>query len=349
MIVAMKADALQAEIKAVIDRISNHDLNALPLPGGERTAIGIASAIPPDMRSDLTSLLESMPGVDHVTQVTRTYKRASREFHPGDTLITVKGVTIGGNEVIVAAGPCAIESREQLFSAAEVVKACGGKMLRGGAFKPRTSPYAFQGLGIEGLKMLKEAGEATGLVTATEVMDQHELDAVVEHADIIQIGARNMQNYPLLIAVGKTNRPVILKRGPSATIDEWLLAAEYILAQGNQDVILCERGVHPLERGHTRYTLDLSAVPVARFLSHLPVIVDPSHACGNWRYVSAMSKAAVAAGADGLLMEIHPDPAHALCDGAQSLKLDAFSELITQLRGVAAAVGRGISTPPLPA
>ncbi len=257
--------------------------------------------------------------------------------------MTVKDVPIGSKEVIVAAGPCAIESEEQLMTAAKAVKEYGGKLLRGGAFKPRTSPYAFQGLGIEGLKLLKKAGEAFGLVTVTEVVDQHDLDAVAEHADILQIGARNMQNYPLLIAVGKSKKPVVLKRGSSATIDEWLLAAEYILAQGNNNVILCERGVHPLDRNHTRYTLDLSSVPVVKTLSHLPVIVDPSHACGNWRYVSAMSKAAVAAGADGLIMEIHPCPSEALCDGAQALNLDLYAKLMGELRAIAVAVGRSLA------
>lgn len=342
MIVAMKNDASDADVREVVERISSYGLNALDLPGGERHAIGIASAIPPDLRQTLAEVLTALSGVDHVTHVSRKYKLASREFHSTDTIITVKGVDIGGKEVIVAAGPCAIESRDQLFEAARAVKAAGGKILRGGAFKPRTSPYAFQGLGIEGLKLLKEAGEETGLVTITELIDQHDLDTVIEHADIIQIGARNMQNYPLLTAVGKTRHPVVIKRGPSATIDEWLLAAEYILAEGNGNVVLCERGVHPLDRDHIRYTLDLSAVPVAKSLSHLPVIVDPSHACGNYRYVAAMSKAAVAAGADGLLMEIHPNPCVALCDGPQALKLDVFTNLMDELKAVAKAVGRRI-------
>jgi 3-deoxy-7-phosphoheptulonate synthase len=340
MIIAMKADATRQEIAQVIERIEAHGLRALDMPGGERTAIGIASGIPADVRGTLTDLLESMPGVDHVTQVSRAYKLASREFHPADTVVNVKGVPIGAQEMVVAAGPCAIESREQLMQSAEVVKRCGGKMLRGGAYKPRTSPYAFQGLGVEGLKLLREAGERYDLVTITEVMDQHDLDALVEHADVLQIGARNMQNYPLLTAVGKVDKPVVLKRGPAATIDEWLLAAEYVLAQGNEDVILCERGVHPLDRAHTRYTLDLSAVPVAKSLSHLPVIVDPSHSSGNWRYVSAMAKAAVAAGADGLLVEIHPNPSSALCDGPQALKPETFEGLMRELGAVAAAVGR---------
>ncbi|MDH7602041.1 MAG: 3-deoxy-7-phosphoheptulonate synthase [Armatimonadota bacterium] len=340
MIVAMKSGAAPEEIQAVIEKISGFGLKAVDIPGGERTAIGIASAIPPELRQTLTELLESMPGVDRVSQVSRAYKLASREFHPTDTVVMVKGVVVGGNEIVVAAGPCAIESREQLFEAAAVVKRCGGKILRGGAFKPRTSPYSFQGLGVEGLRLLKEAGETFGLATVTEVMDPHDVDLISSFADILQVGARNMQNYPLLTAIGDSRWPVVLKRGPSATIDEWLLAAEYVLSRGNPNVILCERGVHPLDREHTRYTLDLSAVPVVKYLSHLPVIVDPSHACGNWRYVAAMSKAAIAAGADGLLVEIHPDPGRALCDGAQSLKPDSFENLMNDLRSVACAVGR---------
>ncbi len=343
MIVAMKADASAEEIRNVIDRISGHNLKALNMPGGERTAIGIASAIPPDLRVTLTEMLERLPGVDRVTQVSRAYKLASREFHPADTLVSIKGVTIGGDKVVIAAGPCTIENREQLFEAAKIVKEAGGKLLRGGAFKPRTSPYSFQGLGVEGLRLLKEAGDEFGLVTVTEIMDQHDLDLFLKYADVLQIGARNMQNYPLLTAVGRTNCPVLLKRGPSAMIDEWLLAAEYVLAQGNDQVILCERGVHPLDRDHTRYTLDLSAVPVVKTLSHLPVIVDPSHACGNWKWVSAMSAAAVAAGADGLIIEMHPNPSAAMCDGSQALKPDTFTDLMTRLDAVAGAVGRAMA------
>ncbi len=336
----MKADASDAEIREAIKRIESYNLTALNLPGGERVAIGIASAIPPELRETLAEVLESLPGVDRITHVSRAYKLASREFHEANTVIDIKGVRIGGNEVVVAAGPCAIESHEQLFAAAKSVKEYGGKLLRGGAYKPRTSPYSFQGLGVEGLKLLSEAGKEFGLVTVTEIIDQHDIDVVAKHADIMQVGARNMQNYPLLTAIGRSGHPVVIKRGPSATIDEWLLAAEYVLAQGNTNVILCERGVHPLDREHTRYTLDLSSVPVVKLLSHLPVIVDPSHACGNWKYVSSMSKAAIAAGADGLLLEIHPDPSHALCDGSQSLKPDAFGELMSYLKKVAEAIGR---------
>jgi len=342
MIVAMHNYATTEQVAAVIETISDHGLKALELPGGDRTAIGIASAIPSDLRQNLAETIEIMPGVDRVTHVSRAYKLASREFHGSDTVFDVNGVTIGGQGIVVAAGPCAIESMDQLMAAAEAVRSCGGRILRGGAYKPRTSPYAFQGLGLEGLDMLKSAGDATGLVTITELMDQHDLEAVAQRADIIQIGARNMQNYPLLTAVGKCGRPVVIKRGPSATIDEWLLAAEYVLAQGNNRVVLCERGVHPLDREHTRYTLDLSAVPVAKSLSHLPVIVDPSHACGNRRYVSAMSKAAFACGADGLLVEIHPNPSKALCDGAQALDLEAFDRLMSELDPIARAVGRAV-------
>ncbi len=343
MIVAMANDASVEDVARVVENIRQHRLVALELPGGERVAIGIASAIPPDLRASLAELLESLSGVSKVTHVSRVYKLASREFHSSDTTVNVKGVVFGGNEVVVAAGPCAIESREQLFAAAEAVHNAGATVLRGGAFKPRTSPYAFQGLGLEGLKLLKEAGEAFGMVTVTEVLDQHDIDATIEHADVLQIGARNMQNYPLLRAVGTCEIPVVIKRGPSATIDEWLLAAEYVLSQGNPNVMLCERGIHPLDREHVRYTLDLSAVPVVKHLSHLPVIVDPSHACGNWRYVASMSLAAVAAGADALLVECHPDPSQALCDGTQSLNFRSFSEMMSGVKAVASAVGRSVS------
>lgn len=340
MIIAMKAGATPEEIQGVIDKIVEVGMRALNLPGGDRTVIGVASSIPPDMRQPLTELMLSLPGVDHVAQVSRAYKLASREFHAADTVVTVKGVQIGGRQVVVMAGPCAVESREQLHAAAKAVKAAGGHILRGGAFKPRTSPYAFQGLGLEGLKVLKEVGEETGLATITEVLDQHDVEMVAEHADILQIGARNMQNYPLLVAVGRTRHPVLLKRGPSATIDEWMLAAEYILNEGNYSVILCERGVHPLDRTYTRNTLDLSAIPVVKEISHLPVIADPSHATGSWKYVSSMSRAAVAAGADGLIIEVHPDPKQALCDGPQALKPETFSSLMDDIRRIAKVIGR---------
>lgn len=340
MIIAMKADAGLQEIQAVLDKIIEQGMQALDLPGGDRTVIGVASSIPPDLREPLTELMLSMPGVDHVAQVSRTYKLASREFHAADTIVDVKGIRIGGSEIVVMAGPCAVESREQLLLAAEAVKQAGGRILRGGAFKPRTSPYSFQGLGPEGLQLLKEIGLETGLATITEVIDQHDVELTMEHADILQIGARNMQNYPLLVAVGKTRHPVLLKRGPSATIDEWLLSAEYILSQGNPNVILCERGVHPLDRTYTRNTLDLSAIPVVKEICHLPVIIDPSHATGSWKYVPSMSRAAIAAGADGLLIEVHHDPKHALCDGPQALSPERFAGLMDEVREIALVIGR---------
>lgn len=342
MIIAMRADATPDEITRVIARITEHGMTALNLPGGDRTVIGVASSIPADLREPLTDALQALPGVDHITQVSRTYKLASREFHSADTVVSIRGVEIGGRRVAVMAGPCAIESREQLLSAAEAVRDGGGRILRGGAYKPRTSPYAFQGLGEEGLKLLKEVGKATGMPTVTEVLDQHEVAVVAEHTDILQIGARNMQNFPLLVAVGRTQHPVVLKRGPSATIDELMLSAEYILNQGNPNVILCERGVHPLDRTYLRNTLDLAAVPLIKEISHLPVIVDPSHSTGDWRYVPAMSRAAVAAGADGLIIEVHPDPKTALCDGQQSLKPERFGELMKNLEAIAQAVGRAL-------
>lgn len=340
MIIAMKAGASAQDIASVIDRIDQAGMRALELPGGDRTVIGIASAIPPDRREPITELMLSLAGVDHVTQVSRAYKLASREFHAYDTIVDVKGVTIGGPDLVVMAGPCAIESREQLLRAALGVKAAGAQILRGGAFKPRSSPYAFQGLGLEGLALLKEIGAEVGLPTVTEVLDQHDVKDVVDHADILQIGARNMQNFPLLIAVGKTDRPVLLKRGPSASIDEWLLSAEYVLSGGNQNVILCERGVHPLDRTYLRNTLDLSVIPVIKEISHLPILVDPSHATGSTKYVPSMSRAAVAAGAHGLIVEVHPDPKCALCDGPQSMSISGFTEMMSDLQRLAKAISR---------
>ncbi|MHB1457040.1 MAG: 3-deoxy-7-phosphoheptulonate synthase [Armatimonadota bacterium] len=340
MIIAMKAGASQEEILGVIERIEEAEMQALRLPGGDRTVIGVASSIPPDLREALTELMISLPGVDHVAQISRTYKLASREFHSSDTIINVKGVKIGDKEIIIMAGPCAIESRDQLIASALAARNSGARILRGGAYKPRSSPYAFQGLGLEGLKLLKEIGEETGLPTITEVIDQHDVEAVSEHADILQIGARNMQNFPLLIAVGRTNKPVMLKRGPSATVDEWLLSAEYILNQGNPNVILCERGVHPLDRSYMRNTLDLSVIPVIKEISHLPIIIDPSHATGHSRYVLPMSRAAIAAGADGLIIEIHPNPKQALCDGPQAVRFDDFNDLMNEVNQIAGVLGR---------
>ena len=337
MIIVMSHRADERDIEAVSAKLQQAGFKIHLSKGVERTIIGAVG--------DRTTLkdvaLEAMPGVEKVVQIMYPYKMASRVFKEEDTVIKVGGLEIGGGCIQVMSGPCAVESREQLLEAAKQVKDCGATILRGGAFKPRTSPYSFQGLAEEGLKLLAEARELTGMPIVTEVMDTSQLDLVCEYADILQIGARNMQNFFLLKEVAKRNKPVLLKRGPSATVEEWLMSAEYILAGGNQQVILCERGIKTFET-FTRNTLDLTAVPVVKHLSHLPVIVDPSHAIGSWKFVGAMSQAAVAAGADGLLIEVHPNPAEALCDGPQSLTPENFRELMTKIKTIAQAVGKTI-------
>ncbi len=282
---------------------------------------------------------ERMSGVERVVPVLRPFKLASREFHPQDTVVKVNGVRIGGDEIVVMAGPCAVENRDQILEAARAVKGAGAKVLRGGAFKPRTSPYSFQGLGVEGLRLLAAAREETGLPVVTEVMAPEMVPLVSTYADILQIGARNMQNYALLHAVGEAQRPVLLKRGMMSTIEELLMAAEYILSHGNERIVLCERGIRTFEP-YTRNTVDINAVPLLKQLTHLPVVVDPSHGTGKWELVGPVSKAAIAAGADGLIIEVHPHPEEALSDGAQSLKPARFAALMQELRPVAEAVGR---------
>lgn len=323
-------------------KIRSYQMQALRLPGDDHIAIGVASAIPPDVRPQLYDALCVLAGVDHVVHISRPYKLASREFRRVSTVVTIKGVEIGGTQCVAMAGPCSIESREQIYEAARAVKAAGAKVLRGGAYKPRTSPYAFQGLGLEGLKLLHEVGQEVGILTVTEVMAPEDVPHVAAHADMLQIGARNMQNFPLLIAAGKSGHPTLLKRGPSASLDEFLLAAEYLLYHGANDVILCERGVHPLDRTYTRNTLDLNAVPVLKHISHLPVITDPSHGTGVARYVPALARASLAAGADGIIVEVHPNPKEALSDGAQSLTPAQFSALMEDLNRVATALGRSL-------
>jgi len=271
--------------------------------------------------------------------VTRPFKRASRDFHPQDTLVTVGGTVVGGDEIVLIAGPCAVESQEQMSKIGQAVKEAGAQMIRGGAFKPRTSPYSFQGLGEEGLKILARVREETGLPIVTEVMEPDLVPLVTSYADVVQVGARNMQNFALLHAVGEAHRPVLLKRGMMSTMEELLMAAEYILSHGNDQVILCERGIRTFET-YTRNTLDINAVPLLKQLTHLPVIVDPSHGTGKWELVEPVSRAAIAAGADGLIVEVHTDPSQAVSDGAQSLKPDTFRALIESVRKIAAAVGR---------
>lgn len=277
--------------------------------------------------------------IDKVMRVQEPYKRANRMFHPEDSIVDVCGVKVGGKQITVMAGPCSVETREQIIGVAEDVKQMGAAILRGGAFKPRTSPYSFQGLQETGLDLLKEAKAVTGLPIITEIMSADKIERFVEDVDVIQVGARNMQNFELLKELGKTNKPILLKRGLSATIEEWIMSAEYIMAGGNDNVILCERGIRTFET-YTRNTLDLSAIPAVKKLSHLPIVIDPSHASGMWWMVEPMAKAAIAAGADGLIIEVHNDPEHALCDGAQSLKPERFAHLMGELKGIAQIIGR---------
>jgi 3-deoxy-7-phosphoheptulonate synthase len=333
MIVVMKEGARREEIDHVVELLQHKGLRVHISEGVEKTIVGV---IGPKERV-LELPLESLPGVEKVVQVSNPFKLASRAFHPQDTLVKVGDHVVGGGEPIIIAGPCSVESKEQILEIAHFVKQVGGHMLRGGAFKPRSSPYSFQGLGEEGLKYLAEAREQTGLPVVSEVMETEALSMMLEYVDVLQIGARNMQNFPLLKAVGKTDKPVLLKRGLSATIEEWLMSAEYILDAGNPNVILCERGIRTFET-YTRNTLDLNAVPVVQHLSHLPVIVDPSHGVGKWRYVTPMARAAIAAGAHGLIVEIHPNPAEALSDGPQSLTLEKFEQMVREVRRVAAAL-----------
>jgi len=338
MIIVLRPDATPEQIDYIIKRVEKLGLKTMISKGTERTIIGVIG--PEDILR--VQPLEVFPGVEKVMPVLAPYKLVSRDFKPQDTVIEItKEVKIGTKEVIVIAGPCAIESKEQLLLVAKQVKSAGGKILRGGAFKPRTSPYSFQGLGKEGLKILKEVSEEVGLPTITEVMDTRDVELVSQYTDILQIGARNMQNFNLLKEIGQTKKPVLLKRGLSATIKELLMSAEYILSGGNFNVVLCERGIRTFEEA-TRNTLDLSAIPVIKQLSHLPVIVDPSHATGKWNLVAPLSKAAVACGADGLLIEVHPKPEEALSDGPQQLIPEKFSELMEELKKVAQSVNREI-------
>jgi 3-deoxy-7-phosphoheptulonate synthase len=337
MIVILKPQATEAEIALVVKKIESFGLVAHISKGTERTIIGAIG----DERVLQEGPLEAFPFVEEVLPILKPYKLASREFKPDGSIVNVDGVLVGGRQVVVMAGPCAVESREGLLQIAQYVKAGGGHILRGGAYKPRTSPYSFQGLGEEGLAYLAEAKRATGLPIATELMDSRDADAVYRCADLIQIGARNMQNFKLLTEVGSRRKPVLLKRGSSSTVKELLLAAEYILSEGNYDVILCERGIRTFEDA-TRNTLDLSAVPLIKRLSHLPVVVDPSHGTGKWHLVPPMALAAVAAGADGIMVEIHPHPEEALSDGPQALLPSTFEKLMNDMNRVAQAVGRSL-------
>ncbi len=335
MIIVLKPETTEAQIKHIVSKVKSLGLKPMISRGVERTIIGVIG------EEDLLRVqpLEVFPGVEKVMPILAPYKLVSREFKPADTVVEVDGVKIGGKHLVVMAGPCAIENYELLLAIARSVKKAGAAILRGGAFKPRTSPYSFQGLGEEGLKYLAEAKKRTGLPVITELMDLRDLELIERHADVIQIGARNMQNFDLLKEVGRSKKPVLLKRGMAATIKDWLLSAEYILQNGNFNVILCERGIRTFET-ETRFTLDINAVPLIKNLSHLPILVDPSHGTGRWGMVPAMAKAAVAAGADGLLIEVHSKPEEALSDGPQSMLPEKFAKLMADLKRVARAIGR---------
>jgi 3-deoxy-7-phosphoheptulonate synthase len=329
MLIVMKSDATEGQVKAVLRVIEELGYRGHPMPGASRTAIGITGnpgAVDP-------SHFENLPGVSEAVRVSKPYKLVTLDLRSEKTVVQVGDATIGGEELAIIAGPCAIESRDQAFVVAEAVRRSGAKFFRGGAFKPRTSPYAFQGLGEEGLKILEDIRETYGLKIVTEALDEAGVDLVERYADVIQIGARSMQNFTLLRRVGKSRLPVLLKRGLSATLDEWLLAAEYIMAEGNYQIVLCERGIRTFAQ-HTRNTLDLSAVPAVRRISHLPVIVDPSHGTGKNYMVTPLARAGVAVGSDGLIIEVHDQPDHALCDGAQALTLAQYQQLVNEVRAI---------------
>ncbi len=340
MIVVMNANATEGQILAVQKRIREIGFKDHLSRGAERTVIGVLGPVYPELSAEFTA----MAGVDSVVRISKPFKLASREVKEEDTVVKVGPLEIGGGLVVVMAGPCSVDSEENVMETARAVKAAGAHMLRGGAFKPRTSPYSFRGHGEKGLEILAAARAETSLSIVTEVMDARDVDLVARYADILQIGSRNMQNFTLLEEVGKAGKPVLLKRGMWATVEQWLLAAEYILSQGNADVILCERGIVSLESG-TRFTFDVTAIPLVKRLSHLPVIADPSHATGKWYLVEPVAIAAIGAGADGLIIEVHPDPDHALSDGPQSLTPENFTRLMQRVRAISLTLGRPLHGP----
>ncbi len=335
MMIIMSVEATPAQVEVVVEQIKANGFKPVVLHGEERKVIAVIGNDPYSTRENFIYL----PGVDRVMPISRPYKTASREFKPTHTEFPIDGLCVGGNEIIVMAGPCSVESRTQLLETAHAIKEAGAQVLRGGAYKPRTSPYSFQGLGEEGLELLAEAREATGLPVITEVTSHDLVPLVARYADILQIGARNMQNFALLNAAGESQHPVLLKRGNSATIDELLMSAEYILSHGSSRVILCERGIRTFETS-TRNTTDINAIPVLKSLTHLPVFLDPSHSTGRWEFVTPIARAGIAAGADGLIVEVHPNPEKALSDGGQSLKPERFAEMVRQVRAIARDVDR---------
>jgi 3-deoxy-7-phosphoheptulonate synthase len=340
MIIIMNGSASLKEKSAVITWVEDQGCKANIFEGVEHMVIGVIG----DGRPINRDQVRVMPGVERVVPVVKPFKVASREFKPTDTVFPIGDYHVGGGDMIIMAGPCSVESRSQILETAHAVKEAGAHVLRGGAFKPRSSPYSFQGLGEEGLQYLKEASEETGMPVVTEVMEPALVPLVSQYADILQIGARNMQNYALLHAVGRSQHPVLLKRGMSSLIEEWLMCAEYILSHGNTRVMLCERGIRTFEK-YTRNTFDINAIPVAKHLSHLPVIADPSHATGKWEYVAAAARAGIAAGADGVIIEVHPRPDEAQSDGRQSLKPERFADLVREMKAIAEAVGKRVAEP----
>ena len=339
MMIIMKSNATPEQVKHVIEQIKAAGLNAHLSQGIEATIIGAIG----ETHNIPTDIFEVLDGVDMVKRITQPFKLASRQFHPENSVFPLDGFTVGGDEIAIIAGPCSVESRSQIIETAQAVKEAGASALRGGVFKPRTSPYAFQGLGEEGLDYLAEARQQTGLPIVAEIMSQTQLDLMAKRVDVLQVGARNMQNFNLLRAIGETQTAVLLKRGLSATIEELLMSAEYILAGGNKQVMLCERGIRTFETT-TRNTTDINAIPVLKNLTHLPVILDPSHATGHADYVAAVARAAIAAGADGLMVEVHPDPAHAVSDGKQSLRPEKFAEMVKQVGQIAQIMGRRLAS-----
>lgn len=338
MIVTMSFDATKKDTDRVKGKLKGLGYDTKVFKGEKKTVIHVIGVTD---KEKLIKSIEPLPGVEKLIPILHPFKLSSREFHPDDSVISVNGRLIGGKDIAIIAGPCAVESREILLEIANKVKEAGAKFLRGGAFKPRTSPYSFQGLGEKGLEILAEARDQTNLLIVTEVLSEIDVPLVAKYADVLQIGARNMQNFPLLKTVGRFNKPVLLKRGISATIEEWLMSAEYILSEGNSNVILCERGIRTFEK-YTRNTLDISTIPVVNHLSHLPIIIDPSHSSGDWKYVNALSRAAIAAGSDGLLIEVHTNPAQALSDGKQSLKPELFNKLMEEIKKIAEVTGRSL-------
>jgi 3-deoxy-7-phosphoheptulonate synthase len=341
MVIVMEVGAPEADVQRVLARVEETGFRPFINPGVERKVIAVLGEVNIS-KYDLVDEFANMKGVERVDLISDPFKLSSRQYHPEKTVVCVGEVSIGGEALVIAAGPCSVESRDQILAAAEAVREAGATLLRGGAFKPRSSPHSFQGLGEEGLRLLQEAGRHAGLPVVTEVLDTHDVDLVCHYADMLQIGARNMQNFALLRRVGESGHPVLLKRGPGSRIKELLMAAEYIMVEGNPQVVLCERGITTFEDA-TRNTTDINAVPVLKEMSHLPVILDPSHSVGDWRYVTPVARAGIAAGADGLIVEVHPDPQHARSDGKQSLKPERFAQLVDEVGRIGQALGRPLA------